>query len=374
MVMHHEDDPTTLDTTPATTWRDQLIELDLPGVGPITACADPRLLRDDADDADDDAAHVAHAAGATGAADAAGAAHAADEIAFRRREPTTPPSGEIVRSTLQARPPLELEHTWLVLPALGPVLPTLTPDGMVVADVSGRESPFEVRVRPMGSPARPSPEGALAGAPVEGRPRPPQPSARTWFRRPAVAGALRRRGGPVALGALVGTRRDWFEPAAAAREDLLAPHPDQALERALLIAVEHGQVAVLRIGPAGLDVIPTGSDPRVPALEGMELQVTRRPAQCPLHGRDGEGPCRPHGGPWIRASQQAQVEWEARRSQALAVQDCGVCFGEALPPEPDQPQVPRLAPRTAVVEISRLHLRGGEMVRIDPIAPPRRRR
>ena len=369
--MHHEDET----AAPAATWRDQLIELDLPGVGPITASADPQLLRDAGDVAHTaGAVHAADAAHAMDAADSVHAADAANEVAFRRRQPTTPPSVETVRSTLQARPPLELEHTWLVLPALGPVLPTLAPDGMVVADVSGRESPFEVRVRPADGPARPSREGALAGAPVDGRPRSPQPPTRTWFRRPVVAGALRRRGGPVALGALVGPRRDWFEPAAAVREDLLAAHPDQALERALLIAVEHGQAAVLRIGPAGLDVIPTGSDPRVPALEGIELLVTARPAQCPLHGRDGEGPCRPLGGPWIRASQEAQVMWEARRSQALAVQDCGVCFGEALPPEPDQPRVPRLAPRTPVVEISRLHLRGGEMVRIDPIIPPRRRR
>lgn len=65
------------------------------------------------------------------------------------------------------------------------------------------------------------------------------------------------------------------------------------------------------------------------------------------------------------------MDWEARRALALAVQPCGVCFGEALPPEADQPQVPRLSHRASVVEISRLHLRGGEVVRIDPITPPR---
>lgn len=76
-------------------------------------------------------------------------------------------------------------------------------------------------------------------------------------------------------------------------------------------------------------------------------------------------------GPWSRRAHEAQVDWGARRSQALAVQGCGVCFGEALPPEPDQPQVPRLSRRIPVVDIDRLHLRAGELVRIDPIAPPR---
>src|SRR5699024_2656111 len=40
-TMHHENDPS------ASTWRDQLIELDLPGVGAITACADPALFADE---------------------------------------------------------------------------------------------------------------------------------------------------------------------------------------------------------------------------------------------------------------------------------------------------------------------------------------
>lgn len=364
----------------AATWRDQLIELDLPGVGPITACADPRLLADpaapaagpeplDAQDAEFDAQGAE-----LDAQDAEGIAH-------RRREPTAPPAERTVRATLGDRVPLALAHTWLVVPALGPVLPTLSPEGMVIADLSGDTAPFEVRSGPDGTSLRPSREGVLAGAPVP-RPaqddparqrdrRPARPSQHSWFRRIVVASELRRCGGPVALGALLGSRRDWFEPAAAVREDLLAAHPEQALESALRIAVDQGQSAVLRLGPHGLDVIPAGSDPRVPALEGLEVLVTARPAQCPLQGRDGAGPCRPVGGPWIRASQEAQVDWEARRSQALAVQDCAVCFGEALPPEPDQPPVPRLARRTAVPEIDRLHLRGGEVVRIDPIIPPR---
>ena len=350
----------------AASWRDQLIELDLPGVGPITASADPRLFAD---------APELEPESELDAQDA-------EEIAHRRRLPTSPPAERTVRATLGDRVPLTLAHNWLVVPALGPVLPTLSPEGEVVADVSGEEAPFEVRPAPTGGPLRPSSEGVRAGAPLpeavlkgftRERGRPPiRPAQHSWFRRPAVAEELRRRGGPVALGALVGSRREWFEPAAAAREDLLAAHPAQALESVLRIAVDQGRPAVLRIGPGGLDVIPTGSDPRVPALEGLELLVTARPAQCPLQGEDGCGPCRPVGGPWIARSHAAQVDWEARRSQALAVQDCGVCFGEALPPEPDQPPVPRLSRRTPVVEIDRLHLRGGEVVRIDPIAPPRR--
>lgn len=354
--MHHENDPS------ASTWRDQLIELDLPGVGAITACADPALF---ADEPEGPTVSPADAPGA--AADG----EDEDELAYRRRRPTTPPAPETVRATLRDRVPFDLEHTWLVLPALGPVLPTLSPEGMIVADLSGGQAPFEARPRPTDPPSRPSREGASAGAPTGGGRTSIRPPERSWFRRPVVAGALRRRGGPVALGALVGSRRDWFEPAAAAREDLLAAHPDQALERALLIAVEQGQAAVLRIGPGGLDVIPTGADPRVPEVEGLDLLVTERPARCPLQGRDGEGPCRPQGGPWIRAAHEAQVNWEARRSLALTVQACGVCFGEPLPPESDQPQVPQLSHRESVVEISRLHLRDGEMVRIDPIAPPR---
>ncbi len=172
-------------------------------------------------------------------------------------------------------------------------------------------------------------------------------------------------------GALVGPRREWFEPAVATREDLLGAHPDQALESALAAARELGQVAVLRIGPDGLDVHPTGADPRVPVLEELPLQVTDRPAQCPLQGEDACGPCRPVGGPWIRASQEAQLDWEARRAQAVGMLGCGVCFGEALPPEPDQPQVPRLAEATPVTHLGRLHLRGGGSVQIDPLIRPR---
>ncbi|WP_193106566.1 hypothetical protein [Brachybacterium sp. FME24] len=364
MDPHH---PTDLDQGPggteaeiAATWRDQLIELDLPGVGAITACADPGLFVDP-----DPVAPVAPEETRGTQRD-----EAAQET-YRRRQPTTPPEPEIVRATLRDRGPLELEHTWLVLPALGPVLPTLRPDGAVVADLSGREAPYDVRPDPTVTPAVPSREGVRAGAPIEGLRQPGRLPHVSWFRRPVVAAALRERGGMVALGALVGPQRSWFEPAVAAREDLLAPHRDQALERALHVAREQGQSAVIRFGPGGLDVFPTGVDPRVPALEGLELLVTARPAQCPLQGRDGDGPCRPHGGPWIRRAHDAQVDWEARRAQALAVQGCGVCFGEALPPEPDQPQVPQLARRAPVVDISRLHLRGGEVVRIDPIAPPR---
>lgn len=323
--MNSEDDPY------AASWRDQLIELDLPGVGAVTVCADPRLLEDPAP-------------GGTVAREADGSG--ADQPGFRRRPPTTPAEREVVRATLRGRVPLRLEHGWLVLPALGPVLPTLSPEGQVVTDVGGRQAPFERR------------------------PGPAVPARATWFRRPVVAEALRRRGGMVALGALVGPRREWFEPAVAVREDLLAPHPDQALEIAVLVAREQGQGAVLRIGADRLDLAPTGSDPRVPRLEGLGLLVTARPAQCPLQGRDGCGPCRPHGGPWVRSAQQAQVEWQARRAQALAVQPCGVCFGEALPPEPDQPPVPRLTHRVPVSRIDRLHLRSGEVVRIDPFDPP----
>lgn len=357
--MHLENDPL------VTTWRDQLIELDLPGVGPITACADPQLFTETPTDTAEDENTGA------GADENADELEEWEELAHRRRRPTSPPEPVTLRATLRDRPPLTLEHSWLVVPALGPVLPTLVPEGMIVADLSGDEAPFEVRPERTAPPARPSREGARAGAAIEGAPRTVRPPQLSWYRRSVVAGALRRRGGPVALGALVGPRREWFEPAAAAREDLLASHPDQALESALVIAVDQGQPAVLRIGPGGLDVIPTGSDPRVPELEGLELLVTARPGQCPLQGRDGAGPCRPVGGPWIRSAHAAQVDWEARRSQALAVQGCGVCFGEALPPEPDQPPVPRLAHRTAVPEIDRLHLRSGEVVRIDPIAPPR---
>lgn len=377
----------------AATWRDQLIELDLPGVGPITACAALPPV------ADAPALRPAPTSQPgpgpePGSASRLGPDPEPDEqdaegIDRRRQEPTapptSPPAARAVRATLAARPPLELAHTWLVVPALGPVLPALGGEGVMIGDISGRTAPFEVRPDtpqgPPGATVRPSSEGVRAGAPLpeavqrefarERRRAPVRPMSLSWFRRIVVADELRRRGGPIALGALVGRRRDWFEPAAAAREDRLASHPDQALETALRIAVDQGQPAVLRLGPGGLDVIPTGSDPRVPALEGLPLLVTARPAQCPLQGCDGAGPCRPVGGPWIRRSMEAQRDWEARRSQALAVQDCAVCFGEALPPEPDQVQVPRPARRTAVPEITRLHLRSGEVVRIHPLAPPR---
>ncbi|HEX7351076.1 hypothetical protein [Brachybacterium sp.] len=356
-----------------TSWRDQLIELDLPGVGSITASADPALWAEP-----ETAAGSGRVRDCTRDPDRDRAPECGPEReaeAFRRREPTSPPDPARVRQTLRGRVPLDLAHTWLVVPALGPVLPTLSPEGTTIADLSGQESPFEVRPARDEAPPRPSQEGVLAGAPrpgtpAKGRRGPVRPPQHSWFRRPALAEELRRRGGPVALGALVGPRRDWFEPAVAVREDLLAVHPDQALESAMTVAVDHGQAAVLRLGPRGLDVVPTGADPRIEELQGQSLLVTARPAQCPLQGEDGCGPCRPVGGPWIRASHAAQVDWEARRSQALAVQECGVCFGEALPPEPDQPPVPRLGRRTPVVRISRLHLRGGEVVRIDPIAPP----
>ena len=329
----------------AATWRDQLIELSLPGVGAVTARVD------------------------TGPTDTA--PDGAPAEGFRRREPTVPPARETVRRTLAARPPLMLEHAWLVVPALGPVLPVDGEGVGLVGDLSsGLRPPVEVRGE-SALPARPSREGAEVGAPIGERRRRPLSPRHGWYRVPAVAAALRARGGLVGRGALVGPRREWFEPAVATREDLLGAHPDQALESALAAARELGQVAVLRIGPDGLDVHPTGADPRVPVLEELPLQVTDRPAQCPLQGEDACGPCRPVGGPWIRASQEAQLDWEARRAQAVGMLGCGVCFGEALPPEPDQPQVPRLAEATPVTHLGRLHLRGGGSVQIDPLIRPR---
>ena len=329
----------------AATWRDQLVELSLPGVGAVTARVD------------------------TGPTDTA--PDGAPAEGFRRREPTVPPARETVRRTLAARPPLMLEHAWLVVPALGPVLPVDGEGVGLVGDLSsGLRPPVEVRGE-SALPARPSREGAEVGAPIGERRRRPLSPRHGWYRVPAVAAALRQRGGIVGRGALVGPRREWFEPAVATREDLLGAHPDQALESALAAARELGQVAVLRIGPDGLDVHPTGADPRVPVLEELPLQVTDRPAQCPLQGEDACGPCRPVGGPWIRASQEAQLDWEARRAQAVGMLGCGVCFGEALPPEPDQPQVPRLAEATPVTHLGRLHLRGGGSVQIDPLIRPR---
>ena len=329
----------------AATWRDQLVELSLPGVGAVTARVD------------------------TGPTDTA--PDGAPAEGFRRREPTVPPARETVRRTLAARPPLMLEHAWLVVPALGPVLPVDGEGVGLVGDLSsGLRPPVEVRGE-SALPARPSREGAEVGAPIGAPRRRPLSPRWGWFRVPAVSAALRARGGIVGRGALVGPRREWFEPAVATREDLLGAHPDQALESALAAARELGQVAVLRIGPDGLDIVPTGADPRVPVLEELPLQVTDRPAQCPLQGEDACGPCRPVGGPWIRASQEAQLDWEARRAQAVGMLGCGVCFGEALPPEPDQPQVPRLAEATPVTHLGRLHLRGGGSVQIDPLIRPR---
>ena len=329
----------------AATWRDQLVELSLPGVGAVTARVD------------------------TGPTDTA--PDGAPAEGFRRREPTVPPARETVRRTLAARPPLMLEHAWLVVPALGPVLPVDGEGVGLVGDLSsGLRPPVEVRGE-SALPARPSREGAEVVAPIGAPRRRPLSPRHGWYRVPAVAAALRARGGIVGRGALVGPRREWFEPAVATREDLLGAHPDQALESALAAARELGQVAVLRIGPDGLDVHPTGADPRVPVLEELPLQVTDRPAQCPLQGEDACGPCRPVGGPWIRASQEAQLDWEARRAQAVGMLGCGVCFGEALPPEPDQPQVPRLAEATPVTHLGRLHLRGGGSVQIDPLIRPR---
>ena len=329
----------------AATWRDQLVELSLPGVGAVTARVD------------------------TGPTDTA--PDGAPAEGFRRREPTVPPARETVRRTLAARPPLMLEHAWLVVPALGPVLPVDGEGVGLVGDLSsGLRPPVEVRGE-SALPARPSREGAEVGAPIGAPRRRPLSPRWGWFRVPAVSAALRARGGIVGRGALVGPRREWFEPAVATREDLLGAHPDQALESALAAARELGQVAVLRIGPDGLYVHPTSADPRVPVLEELARQVTDRPAQCPLQGEDACGPCRPVGGPWIRASQEAQLDWEARRAQAVGMLGCGVCFGEALPPEPDQPQVPRLAEATPVTHLGRLHLRGGGSVQIDPLIRPR---
>src|SRR5699024_7682969 len=91
---------------------DQLIELSLPGVGAVTARVD------------------------TGPTDTA--PDGAPAEGFRRREPTVPPARETVRRTLAARPPLMLEHAWLVVPALGPVLPVDGEGVGLVGDLSGR--------------------------------------------------------------------------------------------------------------------------------------------------------------------------------------------------------------------------------------------
>src|SRR5690606_3293617 len=74
--MHVPEDPW------AVTWRDQLIELDLPGVGPITASAAPALFEDE---------------------QGLAAAHEAEEEAeleHHRRQPTGPPEAGTVHATL----------------------------------------------------------------------------------------------------------------------------------------------------------------------------------------------------------------------------------------------------------------------------------
>lgn len=344
------------------TWRDQLIDLDLPGVGAITACGNPQLFRP----------AVPEEGHETAEATLASEDERGDERRRRRLLPTSPPPAEEVRATLRGRNRVVLEHTWLVLPALGPVLPTLDEEVVVAADLSGRTPPFEVRRPPRRPQTAPSPEGAAAGAPEPGDDRPRRRPPAGWFLVPAVAAALQERAGTVATGALVGPRRDWFEPAVGVREDLLAAHPDQALESALAVAREHGQHAVIRIGAEGLDVIPTGCDPRVPELRGLQLLVTPRAPSCPLRSEDCTAPCRPVGGPWIARAHRARIHWEARRAQALAALRCGICFGQPLPPAEGQSPTARLAPRTPIPDLAVLHLRDGRIVHIDPLSGPRR--
>jgi hypothetical protein len=55
-----------------------------------------------------------------------------------------------------------LEHAWLVVPALGPVLPVEEAGVGLVGDLSGRRPPEEVRGE-SAAPARPSREGSGIG-------------------------------------------------------------------------------------------------------------------------------------------------------------------------------------------------------------------
>lgn len=313
----HADEPAL-----ARTWHEQLIELTLPGIGAITVLP-------------------------------AGADRTEEHLAERDR--------------------IALEHTWLVLPALGPVVPTDLPEGSFVADVSGRVPAQEIRPR--------RPEGT-------------EPILSTWLRLPQVRAALSPRGAITGVGALVGSDRAWFEPAVAVRADTLlpgpsdAPHPVDAeapglsgpsisaVDRALQVARGTGQAAVLRISEGTLDVIPTGIDPRVPRVETLGITVLSRPRGCPVTGAAQGQVCRPYGGPWVRAAMRAQATWEARRSLAVGLLGCDTCCGQALRSAPPAPagtplspklNPPRLGPVRELEALDRLVLRSGEVVRIDPM-------
>jgi hypothetical protein len=321
----------------ARTWHDQRISFELPGYGRFAVTADRRTT------APQDAA----------APPGARPRRSAEEV-----------DADVVHvvAAERARAEVALPGDVVIIPALGPVIPTSTPvvpfvdeleDGSILAIGAPDEAPAE--------------DGAES--PRLGR------HDRKWLRIQWVLDEISGERFLTGIGALMAEDRTWFEPAVAlAHAPSADVSPDAAQrgrelrDRALSAARACGQVAVLHVHDGLLDVVPTGLDPRVPPLRSEPARITRSPGMCPLTGDDENLPCRAEGGPSSEDDVRARLAFDGRRSLAVALLGCGVCHGRRRDDDGKGGAVPVPLPLTLPLgQIPRITVRTGETVEIDAL-------
>ncbi|UQN29099.1 hypothetical protein [Brachybacterium kimchii] len=365
-------------TDVAQTWRTQRLSFEIAGVGRVSVTADPRSAAPETVGPRADVPLTDSACGS------AGSARAQDPSA------STGVGADVGRviSTERAREDFALPGEVVLIPALGPVIPTSAPviptveeleDGSILAidapapegpEPVDPEDPFEPpsAIDP-GDPAAPGEEPDGAG------PEPVERDDRKWLRTQQVLQAVWGPGVITGSGALIASDRTWFEPAVAIMREadvVGTARTDEdvdLVEIARAAARETGQVAVVHVHDGVLDVLPTGTDPRVPHLQALPARATRWPGMCPLTGVDELLPCRAEGGPDGEDDIRARLAFDARRALAVGLLGCGVCHGRGRTDDGrgNDVDVP-LTLALSLGQIPRITLRTGETIEIDALA------
>ena len=97
----------------------------------------------------------------------------------------------------------------------------------------------------------------------------------------------------------------------------------------------------------GLSFWPTAS--REPRLGPVPVSIRRVEPGCAMRPGDRRLPCVPEGGPWVGASIQRRMWWEAHRQLMVSAFGCSLCGGRPMAPG-------RVVP---VVELYQPSRRGG---------------
>ncbi|MBK0331688.1 hypothetical protein I8D64_09760 [Brachybacterium sp. MASK1Z-5] len=365
-------------TDVAQTWRTQRLSFEIAGVSRVSVTADPRTAAPETLGPQADVPPVPFDDGCAGPDQA-------------QHPPVSTGIGAEVSRVIaneRARDELALPGEVVLIPALGPVIPTSAPVVPTVEELEDSsilaiDAPPPEGPEPL-DPADPSdlpsaldpvdPAGPPEGA-EDALPEPVRRDDRKWLRSQQVLQAVWGPGVVTGSGALIASDRSWFEPAVAImREaDVLgsarAGEDVDLVEIARCAARETGQVAIVHVHDGVLDVLPTGTDPRVPHLQGLPTRASRWPGMCPLTGVDELRPCRAEGGPGGEEDIRARLAFDARRALAVGLLGCGVCHGRGRTDDGQGNDVDVPLPLAlSLGQIPRITLRTGETIEIDALA------